>query len=269
MPTFKRSIDMKLTGLLDSAPKAIAILGFLLLLMTVLHDWGFFWIVGSGYQSIQTPYDHLANSIEWLPENLLIVAICIFVVEFPDFLKGDDEGFENVREYTAEKKIRKMRWPIFLFCVFVFALAYVTEEKFASTGFFLALMLALLTMMVFAGPALYHKLGNQRNYTFPTFLIPLLIVTAFVSGNLEAYSALSRFSDVYRVTFKGEKVANVIILRNFEKGALMWQPVEQRTIFSRWEQIDSIAHFIAPKFVAESLSCQHLGILCKNSGIIP
>ena len=55
---------------LDNAPKAIAILSFAVLIVTVLHDWGYFWVVGLRFQSVQTAYDHLANSIEWLPYSL-------------------------------------------------------------------------------------------------------------------------------------------------------------------------------------------------------
>jgi hypothetical protein len=71
-------------NLIDNLGKFIAALSFALLTVTVLHDWGYFWLLGSRFQCIQTPYDYLANAIEWLPLHLalfLLALLCSFVLQ--------------------------------------------------------------------------------------------------------------------------------------------------------------------------------------------
>src|SRR5947209_5946132 len=90
---------MKVSDLLDNVPKAIALLSATALLLTIVHDWGYFWIVGNRYLSIQTPYDHLTNSIEWLPQALL--SLCLgFVISI---------GLEQIASRTAEGNFDRAR----------------------------------------------------------------------------------------------------------------------------------------------------------------
>jgi hypothetical protein len=56
--------------LLDNGSTVVGLLSFAILTLSVFHDWGYFWVVGLRFQSMQTPYDYLANSIEWLPLHL-------------------------------------------------------------------------------------------------------------------------------------------------------------------------------------------------------
>lgn len=66
-------------SLLENGPKALALMSFSAVVVTMFHDWGYYWIIGSKFQSVRTPYDYIANSIAWLPLSLSIFAVYVFV----------------------------------------------------------------------------------------------------------------------------------------------------------------------------------------------
>ena len=51
----------------DAVPKYIGVVSFLVLLVTVVHEYGYFIVLGSHLQAIATTYDYLANALVWLP----------------------------------------------------------------------------------------------------------------------------------------------------------------------------------------------------------
>jgi hypothetical protein len=61
--------------ILDLVPKAIALLSFAVLALTVVHEWGYFWVLGSHFQAVASAYDYFSNSILWLPQNLLLLLL--------------------------------------------------------------------------------------------------------------------------------------------------------------------------------------------------
>jgi hypothetical protein len=97
-------------NLIDNLGKFIAALSFALLTVTVFHDWGYFWVLGSRFQSIQTPYDHLANAIEWLPLHLAIflLAFLFSFVQRALIRKPEEHLFPSgIMEKTSWKNARK------------------------------------------------------------------------------------------------------------------------------------------------------------------
>jgi hypothetical protein len=113
----ERGERMKATDALDNVPKAVAILSFAVLIVTVLYDWGYFWVVGLRFQSLQTPYDQLANSIEWLPYSLVYVGLNFAILGGLMRLlarKGDNLP-EYPSGYSERLTKKKQKWPMRLF----------------------------------------------------------------------------------------------------------------------------------------------------------
>jgi hypothetical protein len=58
----------------DNSTKLVAVLPFLLLVVSTVHDWGYFLVIGPKLRSIQTTYDYVTNALDWLPLVALVGA---------------------------------------------------------------------------------------------------------------------------------------------------------------------------------------------------
>jgi hypothetical protein len=52
-------------------PAVIGAGSALLLLMTIIYEWGYFGVLGAPFQSLMTATDYLTNAIYWIPIFLL------------------------------------------------------------------------------------------------------------------------------------------------------------------------------------------------------
>jgi hypothetical protein len=81
------------SSVLENGTKATALLSFAVLMLTVFHDWGYYWVVGPKFQSLQTTYDYIASSITWLPLSLAMLAIYAFCcLQVIAFVSSRDSG---------------------------------------------------------------------------------------------------------------------------------------------------------------------------------
>src|ERR1700686_722350 len=51
----------------DAAPKVIGVTSVAVLVMTVVHEWGYFYVLDWHLQTLATTYDYLTNALVWLP----------------------------------------------------------------------------------------------------------------------------------------------------------------------------------------------------------
>jgi hypothetical protein len=60
---------------LEKAPQLIAAVTAVILCMSVVHDAGYFLVIGREYQWFMSPTDYIASAITWLPLVLLSVTL--------------------------------------------------------------------------------------------------------------------------------------------------------------------------------------------------
>jgi hypothetical protein len=212
---------MKTGTLLDNGPKAIAVLTFVILLMTILHDWGYFWFVGSRFLSIQTPYDHLANSIEWLPLNLafIIITLTFAGLVFPGRGSEFRTQFQDARRRSTRRSL--IRTGMLVMAVGAITLItpfFVVSANIAYVFFVLAF--AIVTEGVSA-ILIALLIGKPQWLLMSILIVPQLVFLSFVSGHLEARIDLASTHNVYQITTKGGPPLTATLLRNFDKGPLI------------------------------------------------
>src|SRR5262245_58621229 len=111
--------------LLENAAKAIGLLSFSLLALSVVHDWGYFYVVGSRFRTVQTTYDYIANAIDWLPPLLLSAIVAAAIAKL--LPKNVSDGFEDLRQRDFAR-----RWSRFAAAMLAGALLSLSGMWFLS-----------------------------------------------------------------------------------------------------------------------------------------
>jgi hypothetical protein len=254
---------MKATDALDIAPKAVAVLSFGVLIVTVLHDWGYFWMIGLRFQSVQTPYDHLANSIEWLPYSLVFIGLTFAANSGLIRLLQKEGDFQEYPSGVSERNAkRKMKWPSRLFLFFNVVPAIITLFVLPTNAEVVVGLASVLYICAVWFVLHYTSLVRRTEYATFLAISPTFVTLAFLSGATEADIALNSTLNVYRVEVKGSTPVTLILLRSLDKGVLVWDRADNRATLIRWEQIDRISHFVSTDLSSRPLFCKFAKTLC-------
>jgi hypothetical protein len=253
-------------NLIDNLGKLIAALSFALLTVTVLHDWGYFWVLGSRFQSIQTPYDHLANAIEWLPLYLaLILLALLFAFVLGRFSRKREEHVfpSGIMEKRRWKDARKAAAVSGLGLLAFLGILLLVPQ--AVIGVYFAYVLGAIYLTVSPLVAIRFPPSAVNSFVWS---IPLVLIMAFTAGGLDAVNGIESSWNVYRIVPKDSPPFNANLLRSLDKGLLMWDGSAQRVILMRWEEVSEISHSITPNDKTP-YACRFLQFVCPTTPIIP
>jgi hypothetical protein len=225
-----------------------------LLLMSVSHEYGYFWAVGSHFQAFLSTSDYFSNAVLWLPAMLLILY---------GFLDWD--VVLGLRRYAPIS----LDWNSVVWIVILFV--------FPITAFF---FLPFPTPYLYVGPAviLWLMYGTRilpfsetdsevlLNARRVLIVAPVVMAVLFGWGFNHGLSDLQSFAEPYTLETKnGDKLPR-IVLRTFDKGVLLRDAVEDRIEFVKWDEVKKISRL--GKVVFQPFSCAWLKINC-GTGTIP
>jgi hypothetical protein len=241
-------------SLLENGPKATALLSFCVLMLTVLHDWGYFWIIGSKFQSIQTPYDYIANSITWLPLSLGLITLYLVATRLTLMIgRRSRDDFKSTphrliqetqnRQYT---RVAVLGFVATLLCgsfwyVFRFPVGVLFGTFTIVTGYCSILCVWLRFANFRQSPDLTLVIMILSGF------VPLIAGMSFAGGVVEAIDALSSFNkNVYGLKQKDVPDRHVLLLRSLDKGVLTYDLASSQIAFTRWDSLIGIDHATIP-----------------------
>ncbi|MDR6663607.1 hypothetical protein J2W51_006202 [Tardiphaga robiniae] len=254
-------------NILENSSKVIALLGFALLMITLVRDWGFFFVIGPQFQALQSPYDYLANSIYWLPQNLLFVVAVLavgFVIShfaFGKVLGEQPRYFEGI----GEKSKGNRRYKLLLVVMIAGAIAGLVGLFFSAVAtpgiaVFFGATIVLLGEMIF----FQRHFSGKNGAVFVGILIATFVTyVSFMLGNVDAITVIRAPYDVHQLTIKGGHKINVALLRNLDKGMLVWMPDTARATLYRWDQIEAVSRVVPLE--TETLACRFFAVTCSHS----
>jgi hypothetical protein len=237
---------------LDSLPKVIGVLSFGLLALSTVHDWAYFLVVGPKLRSIQTTYDYVSNAIEWLPILALGLLPAAFVIGLQVSLFGYYERELDYFRIAKRKYINGQLcfagFVVVLVCLYTLKLPFPVNVGWIILGLlFGALMFAFLCI------------GHLRT----TAIVLITFLATVFWGGADAFTAITKPTNVHTIVMKGGDIKQVSLLRIFEKGALVFDSSTQQVEFLRWEQIDRLSHLVS--FDSESSGCRTFGWPCSQA----
>lgn len=244
-----------MSPVLENGTKATALLSFAVLMLTVFHDWGYYWIVGPKFQSLQTTYDYIANSITWLPLSLTILLIYAFCAgQLMSFAARRSSGANHLRKGVRKAGRRLtaiMKASTAIAALLSGALAFFTEPPISTAfGTAFALSLYVLAFAYFA-----MQPWKYGEFALPVELaaaLPGVLMLSFAIGNVEAIVALTDGTSVYALQDKDGNKRSVIALRSLDKGVLTYDRGAHRIAFVRWDSLTGVER---PFYVGKQRFC--------------
>jgi uncharacterized membrane protein SirB2 len=221
---------------LDDAPKFIAILSFSALVLSAVHEWAYFQVLGLQFLTISSPLDYLSSALIWLPLALaVLVAFAILNIAVRRIRGGSNKTHGAI---------------FFWLAISIFVVALIGRLWMAGEGVVVILCLMLGFIVLYKSSDMERSI-TKRSYLF---FATMMILIAYVIGLNDAwrdqgkhgpFGRLKLFSPTDRqnvLSLKGNASAReVIVLRNLERGILI-RDVNSNVIgFYPWAEVSAIS----------------------------
>ena len=219
-------------------PTFLAAGSFAVLTVTVVHELGYFSVVGLRFQAILSVSDYFANSILWLP---LAAVAGLGGRVFDDLIVGPAPF--KARDGSPNLKV------IFFIFMGVFSVIAIIDREI---GLVLLGALFVVTWLVrHLTTGKYVAAEMLKPALIISFIVPVLLAGAFILGILDARSDLVSATNSVNINEKGTMSENKVwLLRTLDRGVLVRDGDTNRIEFIRWEQIEKIseAPVVVPSF---------------------
>lgn len=243
----------------DSLGKVVGIIGGLSLTFSLIYDWGFFHAANLNFQEIpSTLSDHLRSSLNWLPRAALVIGI-IFIIEL--FLKRIEKGMteeEIIQSSKKPEKTRKFRESPKYFIIAIALLSLAAYIMFGELyaqdlGFPIVILWFLFSAWVNSHPRIKERRSPEIRLLIH-WLPPIVIWLFFMGQNsFESILRSSPRNTVY-YTSASDKLNEVSVLRNLERGILVYEHKRNKIIFIEWASIQKIENKHKKKYFRGILS---------------
>lgn len=254
---------------LDYVPKLLAAIAAAALSMTIVHDWGYFQSIGSEFQMLQSPYDYLANSLSWLPFTLTAMVIynaIAFAASW--FVVKRSLGREPTEKQLQDlhNKTDRIFKPAAFFTLFVASPACLLIY-FIHSPWVAYIALAVVTFGIASVLVLTRSAGVPAHVRLLGVTILMFYGVSYIWGITSGRLALTGFQDVYHFVQKDGGDHAYKLLRNLDKGALVHDPVRQRVLFLKWDQIDRMERFV-PLKTDLPWACRRFELFCSHPAVL-
>lgn len=236
---------------LDNFAAVLGAVTITLLLMSVTHEYGYFWAIGRQFQTFVSTTDYFGNAVLWLPW------MAIILYGWLDW--GVLFGQKVFRPLTFKKKGD----VIFIVSVFVmiigslFYFGQLLPYVWASPLLFLWLMYGA-NILPFANTDVEIFVFVRR----ALLIAPAVMITLLAWGYMDGDADLVKIRDPYRIEFKGGRATIRVILRSLDKGLLVRDVVTDRIEFLRWDEITNVSRLGLRE--KTPLSCRWFGVNCGD-----
>ncbi|OIN95299.1 MAG: hypothetical protein AUJ48_03455 [Deltaproteobacteria bacterium CG1_02_45_11] len=228
--------------ILEKLAKASGVLAACALILSVIHDWGFFFALDIGFIDIPTSIgDHIRSALIWLP-NILFCFFIVIAIEFVNqrIERGLTEE-EIIQSSKKPERLRKFRQgPAVLFRI----LAPVLVAGFLLIGNFyrgilpIALVVCWAMFSEWANNAPLIKIRRSETTQKIFHWLPIIFFFVFFWGYNNASDLASDDVPRFKLTLSNaDRALEVNILRHVEKGTLVIEPKTKKITLISWPEV--------------------------------
>lgn len=231
--------------LIDSIGKLFGLIGGLCLTLSLVYDWGFFNAANLNFKDIPSSLlDHLRSSINWLPDIVLGIGV-ILIIELT--LKRIEHGMteeELIQRSENPEKTRKFRnsphklMPVVIILIIVF---YVLFGEGFNNSIKIPLIFCWIIFAAWANN--HHRIQERRSLVFRIiifFLPPIMMILFFMGQNSFDNITTSKPQNTLYLSGSPEVSIHIGILKNLEKGILIYEHKSKTIQFIEWSNVKKI-----------------------------
>jgi hypothetical protein len=249
--------------------KLSAVTTLFVALFSVIYEWAYFLIVGREFQRFASASDYLTDALEWIPTIILVTFISAFI----NFLVARIKNWPaDYRDFGTDFSTWRFNTSVLFVGIFLLASAAISYLFLPPTAIEIYILI-----LGFGWPFVVRYIFTHENAPNISGTIwgtaitygPIISVFSLTLGLLFGVNALGKIDPVYSINLsKGDASLKVIILKNFERGLLIRDPVRGIVEFIPWEQIKTVDRTVFPESI-NSRSCQTFGWPCLGARPTP
>jgi hypothetical protein len=240
---------------LENFAAILGVFTIIVLAMSWSHEYGYFWSVGRQFQTFLTTSDYLTNDVLWLPLALFLV------YNWVDWHRFKEEGPPPI-DWKSKGTWVWLAVGALIFILSALALTWPLPSLYALN---VLLAMSIAWSYLWRGYVPTIELEEPWKYLVRQAVRfgPPLMMGMFIYGSIDANIDLTRMDNPYAFEFRNQngKVLRVF-LRNFDKGVLVRDAIENRIEFYRWDDITVISK-VASK-PSRTLQCWAFGWRCDE-----
>lgn len=250
---------------MEMVPVVVATVSFVVLTLAFVHEWAFYSVVGSEFQSLMSVADYFNSAVAWLPWAGLgfVVAIIWRLLD-----KTRNVPREIKEYYYKQNRIRWLldRSPLWFF---YFTAIGAGGFQFLFGDWYTRGALDLLFMALWVHLFMYlidqESIAGVLTKELSQVLVfaPMLLFMAYIGGLTEAASSISQREPNFIGRLKGQyREREWLVLRILSSGVIVREASADRLRFVKWDEIVALEKPIS-KINRNGLVCRISGLLCS------
>jgi hypothetical protein len=244
--------------MLDKLPSVLATASFFAIAMVVAHEWAYFSILGSEFQSFYSTSDYLNEFIVWLGPAFVILLVAI--AAHGALYRAAD--FESATPKSRIGRALDNWWQEIIYAISALIALLISNETNRSAVY---VLLGLLWTKVTFYVLSHDRFKNWRTVGISLVIagVPALMMLSYGIGRDSAYKDLQDTKDVYEVHFKnGAPSLTAKVMRVIDKGVLLLNPTTHQLEFRATSELSTLTKS-SPTWETRSFVCRHWGWFCK------
>lgn len=230
------------------AGQIIPVLGFGLLLLSVIHEWVYFWMLGD-FVGLLTTADFLAACLQWFPPLALaigVIAVYEANVEMRLQKQRKKKSNQTCRQELNDLLIRQLLNLLrALGAVLAIILMLGLESMLKPSLGLISTFACLVVWSMLLGPWLGKRFDTGRlhgSFAHKVFLyLPLMIAVIVIHAYNEYQHDTTKRAEAHDVKLEnGETIDEVSVLRTLSEGILIYQQDACHIRFFPWHTISSV-----------------------------
>jgi hypothetical protein len=248
---------------------------------SLIHDWGYFDVIGSEYRALETVTDYLSSALQWMPQTLaLIMAFVLFswIARLASEVPAQPVTVEQITTGQKAEPEKRYRVAGSLLVLLILGLP-VSAYMFASQESGILLLLVPFAWFLVLPTILIFVFGTwpprPRDDLFPIYIItwiaPALFAFLLLLGDYHARTDLTRTDADYSLSTKSTKgagpstgapdvVAKVRVLRVLDRGILVSRSQGDQVEFIPWDSVHELGRPIKLDLLQKPLGCRTVSL---------
>lgn len=251
--TSKSSSDnsSSLGDIFSTIPKYVSISASFIILLSVIHEYAYFSVIGQEFITVYSATDFLKLSIFWAPA-VLLTSIFGFTLRYYDessrqrAFAANPAQAERLYKYP-DLSLKIMRRSLFIVCFIGFAFVSI-RNTIVVQMMCLLLFISAIDRLIINGKL---PITNRPLEAYLFYLtVVILLTAAFFGGVRDAIRDLDKTEPKFEIsTSNHDSGKSIIVLRAIDKGVLYKDPTNKRVTFVPW---DDVKKLLSPEiFISE------------------
>ena len=235
---------------LEKLPALISVFAALILGLSVVYDYGFFYILGTDFSEMPTTIsDHLRSSLTWIPETIIVI---FAVIAFEMFNRRIEQG-KTEEEIIQSSPIPKFtawfraspKYPIIVIALSLPLTLWLNPDlsmQLQHWQFSLIIIWFVFHSFLFGHERIVQR--TSKEFLLASRWLPIILIFFAFNGAIAASNIKADRGTKYVLMLDGTEIVGTLA-RSFDKYYLIWDKDKGSILLANASKVSQL--YPAPK----------------------